>query len=114
MEKFLADAKAGSRVLSALGGADKNRILRQMAGALRANTMNIIEANAKDMRDAETNNLSSALKDRLFLDEGRIDAMATAVEEIAALKEPVGRVLDGWVTEEEIGIQQFGAGAAGP
>ena len=106
MEKFLTEAKAASRVLATLGGADKNRILREMAGALRANTMSIIEANAKDMRDAETNDLSPALKDRLFLDEVRIDAMATAVEEIAALKEPVGRVLDGWVTEEGLKIEK--------
>ncbi len=106
MEQFLAEAKAGSRVLATLSGADKNRILRKMANALRANTMNIMEANAKDMADAETNQLSSALKDRLFLDEKRIDAMATAVEEIAALKEPVGRVLDGWVTEEGLKIEK--------
>jgi glutamate-5-semialdehyde dehydrogenase len=106
MEQFLAEAKSGSRVLAQLSGADKNRILREMAGALRANTMGIIEANAKDMADAEANKLSSALKDRLFLDETRIDAMATAVEEIAALKEPVGRVLDGWVTEIGLKIEK--------
>jgi glutamate-5-semialdehyde dehydrogenase len=106
MEKFLEDAKASSRVLAQLSGAEKNRILREMANALRANTMEIIEANAKDMADAETNNLSSALKDRLLLDEGRIDAMAVAVEEIAALKEPVGRVLDGWVTEQGLKIEK--------
>lgn len=106
MEQFLAEAKSGSRVLAQLGGADKNRILREMAGALRANTMGIIEANAKDMVDAETNRLSPALKDRLLLDESRIDAMATAVEEIAALKEPVGRVLDGWVTEIGLKIEK--------
>jgi glutamate-5-semialdehyde dehydrogenase len=106
MEQFLAEAKRSSHVLARLGAADKNRILREMAAALRANTMGIIEANAKDMADAETNNLSTALKDRLLLDESRIDAMATAVEEIAALKEPVGRVLDGWVTENGLKIEK--------
>lgn len=106
MEQFLAEAKSGSRVLAQLSGADKNRILREMANALRANMMGIIEANAKDMADAETNRLSAALKDRLLLDEARIDAMATAVEEIAALKEPVGRVLDGWVTENGLKIEK--------
>ncbi len=106
MEKFLEEAKASSRVLAKLSGADKNRILREMANALRANTMEIMESNAKDMADAETNNLSSALKDRLYLDEKRIDAMAVAVEEIAALKEPVGRILDGWVTEQGLKIEK--------
>ncbi len=106
MEQFLAEAKQASRVLSTLSGADKNRILREMANALRANTMELIEANAKDMSDGKKNDLSSALMDRLYLDEKRIDAMAVAIEEIASLKEPVGRVLDGWVTEDGLKIEK--------
>jgi len=46
------------------------------------------------------------LMDRLFLDEARIESMAKAVEEIAALKDPVGRVLDGWVTEDGLKIEK--------
>ncbi len=106
MEQFLQEAKAASRVLSLLSGADKNRILREMAASLRANTMNIIEANALDMSEGRSNHLSSALLDRLLLDEGRIESMAVAVEEIAALKEPIGRVLDGWVTENGLKIEK--------
>ncbi|MCW8894897.1 glutamate-5-semialdehyde dehydrogenase [Sulfurimonas sp.] len=106
MEQFLKEAKSGSRVLSTISGADKNRILRQMAEALRSNTMDLLEANAIDMSDADKNDLSSALKDRLLLDESRIDAMAVAIEEIAALKEPVGRVIDGWVTEDGLKIEK--------
>ncbi len=106
MEQFLSEAKASSRVLSTLSGREKNRILLEMAAALRANTSDLLVANAKDMADGERNNLTSALMDRLFLDEGRIDAMAVAIEEIAALKEPVGRVLDGWVTEDGLKIEK--------
>ena len=106
MEKFLKAAKAASRVLNNLSGAEKNRILQEMAAALRANTMELLEANAKDMADGEKNQLSSALMDRLFLDEKRIDAMAVAIEEIAGLKDPVGRVLDGWVTEDGLKIEK--------
>jgi glutamate-5-semialdehyde dehydrogenase len=106
MEKFLQEAKEASRVLNLLSGAEKNRILKEMAQALRANTMDILEANALDMQNGKDNNLSTALMDRLFLDESRIDAMAVAVEEIAALKEPVGRVLDGWVTEDDLKIEK--------
>ena len=106
MEKFLQEAKASSRVLAQLSGAQKNRILRQMAQALRDNTQAILEANELDMAEAEVNNLSSALKDRLLLDAKRIEAMATAVEEIAALKDPVGRVLEGWVTEDGLKIEK--------
>jgi len=106
MEAFLQEAKASSRVLSTLSVADKNRILREMAEALRANTQDILKANALDMQDAEINNLTSALKDRLLLDESRVDSMAVAIEEIAGLKEPVGRVLDGWVTEDGLKIEK--------
>ena len=106
METFLQEAKASSRVLASLSGADKNRILREMAEALRENTAEILVANAVDMVDADTNNLTSALKDRLLLDEGRVEGMAVAIEEIAALKEPVGRILDGWVTEDGLKIEK--------
>lgn len=106
MEAFLQEAKASSRILATLSGADKNRILREMAAALRVNTQDIIKANALDMADAQSNNLAPSLKDRLFLDEGRIEGMAVAIEEIAALKEPVGRVLDGWVTEDGLKIEK--------
>jgi len=106
METFLQEAKASSRVLASLSGADKNRILREMAKALRVHTEAIIKANALDMQDAERNNLTSALKDRLLLDEGRVEGMAVAIEEIAALKEPVGRILDGWVTEDGLKIEK--------
>lgn len=106
MEQFLAEAKQASRVFNEISGAKKNKILREMANALRANTMSLLEANALDMSDAEKSALSSALKDRLLLDEKRIDAMAIAIEEIAALKEPVGRILDGWVTEDGLKIEK--------
>lgn len=106
MEQFLQNAKDGSRVLNKLSGKEKNRILKEMAAALRANTMNLIEANAKDMASGKENQLSSALMDRLFLDENRIEGMAVAIEEIAALKEPTGRVLDGWITETELKIEK--------
>ena len=106
MEQFLQEAKSASRVLGTLSGSDKNRILKEMAEALRANTMDLLESNALDMSDGKKNNLTSALMDRLFLDEGRIDGMAVAIEEIAALKEPVGRVLDGWVTEDGLKIEK--------
>jgi len=106
MEQFLKEAKSASRILNTLNSSDKNKILREMANALRANTMDLIEANAIDMLEGEKNKLSSALMDRLFLDEERIESMAKAVEEIAALKEPVGRVLDGWVTEDGLKIEK--------
>jgi len=106
MEQFLEEAKSSSRILNTLTGKEKNKILIEMAEALRANTSVLLSANALDMADGKKNELTSALMDRLFLDEGRVDSMATAIEEIAALKEPVGRVLDGWVTEDDLKIEK--------
>ncbi len=106
MEKFLEEAKASSRVLATISGREKNRILNEMAQALRDNADALVEQNKKDMEGGEKNNLSSALMDRLFLDESRIDGMAVAIEEIASLKDPVGRILDGWVTEDGLNMQK--------
>ena len=106
MEAFLAKAKESSRVLTTLSGTEKNRVLKEMATALRTHSGDILKANALDMADAETNDLSSSLKDRLFLDEGRVNGMAVAIEEIAALKEPVGRVLDGWYADAGFKIEK--------
>ncbi len=106
METFLQEAKASSRVLSTLSGSEKNRILKAMAERLREECGTILEANAVDMRNAEANNLTSALKDRLFLDENRVEGIAKAIEEIAALKEPVGRVLDGWYADAGFKIEK--------
>ena len=106
MEAFLKEAKSSSRVLATISGREKNRILNEMAQALRDNSSNLVAQNKKDMEDGEKNNLSSALMDRLLLDESRIDAMAVAIEEIAALKDPVGRILDGWITEDGLNMQK--------
>jgi len=106
MEAFLQEAKASSRVLSTLSGTEKNRVLKEMAQGLRDNARDILKANALDMADAETNNLTAALKDRLLLDEGRVEGMAAAIEQIAGLKEPVGRVLDGWYADAGFKIEK--------
>ncbi|MBC8236779.1 MAG: glutamate-5-semialdehyde dehydrogenase [Helicobacteraceae bacterium] len=106
MEQFLEEAKNSSRILNTLTGKEKNKILFEMAEALRVDTSALLSANAVDMAEGKKNELTSALMDRLFLDEKRVDAMATAIEEIAALKEPVGRVLDGWITEDDLKIEK--------
>ncbi len=77
-----------------------------MAQALRDNISDLLEANRLDMVNGEKQNLSSALMDRLLLDASRIDAMAVAIEEISALKDPVGRVLDGWITEDGLKMEK--------
>lgn len=106
MEEFLQQAKASSRILSTLDSQKKKDILLQMADALEANSKRIEEKNSIDMSEGKKNDLSSALMDRLFLDKSRVSAMATAIREIALMKDPIGRVLDGWVTDDNLKIEK--------
>lgn len=106
MEEFLKNAKNASRIIASLEPKNKDKILRLMADTLVKNSQKIITENQKDLDDAKANNLSTALMDRLLLDEKRIANMANAICEIAALREPVGRVLDGWVVPSGLKIEK--------
>ncbi len=106
MQEYLKRAKEASSILATLNGERKKRVLNKIADALEANSALIIEHNKFDMEEGERNGLSSALMDRLYLDERRIASMAQAVREISALKEPVGRILDGWVTDNGLRIEK--------
>ena len=106
MENFLKEAKKSSAIVATLSSKEKKEILNKMADALEANSKYIIEENSKDMKSAKENNLSSAMVDRLLLNEARIEGMAKSLREIAMLKEPVGRVLEGWWTDDNIRIEK--------
>jgi glutamate-5-semialdehyde dehydrogenase len=106
MQQFLEEAKKASNIISTLGGNIKNKVLNDMADALVANKDFICEENKKDIQLGEKNNLSSALMDRLFLNEQRIQGMANAINEIATLKNPIGRTHEGWVVENGMNIHK--------
>src|SRR5918911_424073 len=89
-------AQAASRTLAALDSDTKDRALHAIADALVARTREILEANARDMEAGRENGLSSALLDRLALDEARIAGIAAGTRSIAALPDPVGEVIDGF------------------
>jgi glutamate-5-semialdehyde dehydrogenase len=94
MTRLARQAKAASRELAKLTTAEKNACLLAMADALEANTAAIREANALDMEFGASAGLSAAMLDRLKLDDKRVVAMAKGVREVAALPDPVGRILD--------------------
>jgi glutamate-5-semialdehyde dehydrogenase len=106
MKDFLKKAKASTQVIATLDGKTKNRILNEMADALMENTAAIVAENEKDMLAGKENSLDSALLDRLLLDENRVSAIAQSLREISGLKEPVGRVLEGWVTDDNLRIEK--------
>ncbi len=87
-------AKAASRALVRLSTAEKNACLIAMADALESNGDAITQANALDIDFGAKAGLSAAMLDRLKLDDKRIAAMAKGLREVAALNDPVGRILD--------------------
>lgn len=94
MTGLARDAKEASRELGRLGTAERNRALEAMAEALESAAPELLEANAKDLEVGRGLGLSAAMMDRLTLTPPRIAAMAAGVREVAALPDPVGRVLD--------------------
>ncbi|MFW6437729.1 MAG: glutamate-5-semialdehyde dehydrogenase [Armatimonadota bacterium] len=99
-------AREASRTLGSIDAETRANALRDMAQGLRDNTGAIMEANAKDMAAGKDRGLSAALLDRLFLDEERIEKIAVALEEIAALPDPVGDVLKEWTIDNGLLIQR--------
>ncbi|MFL5843107.1 MAG: glutamate-5-semialdehyde dehydrogenase [Solirubrobacteraceae bacterium] len=89
-------ARAAARKLAALDSGAKDDALHAIADALEARSDEIVEANARDMEAGREAGLSDALLDRLMLDPGRIAAIAAQVRDIAALRDPVGEVIEGF------------------
>lgn len=90
----MLSAKDAARSIGLLDDATKRKALLSIADAIEAAAPSIVAANAEDLERGRSTGLSTALQDRLRLDEPRVAALATAVREIAELPDPVGRVLD--------------------
>jgi glutamate-5-semialdehyde dehydrogenase len=106
MTHLAQQAKAASRELAKLTSAAKNGCLLAMADALEQNGTAIKQANALDMEGGAKSGLSSAMLDRLKLDDKRIGSMAKGLREVAALPDPVGRVLDERVRPNGLRLQK--------
>jgi glutamate-5-semialdehyde dehydrogenase len=89
-----ARARAAARILATTPTATKAAALHAAARQLRAAEASILAANAEDMAAGAANGLSPALLDRLRLDPKRLEGVASAVEAVAALPDPVGTVID--------------------
>jgi glutamate-5-semialdehyde dehydrogenase len=86
--------------------AAKAAALRHAAQAVRIRADDILAANARDLAEAETAGIGAALLDRLALDPKRLEAVATGLEDIAALPDPVGRVLAEWTRPNGLNISR--------
>ncbi|MHC5035304.1 MAG: glutamate-5-semialdehyde dehydrogenase [Planctomycetota bacterium] len=90
-------AKAASETVARASTAEKDEVLERMAQNVLDAREELRAANTKDLEAGREAGLSSAMLDRLELTDKRIDGMAGAIRKVAALTDPVGRLIDGWV-----------------
>jgi len=100
-------ARAASRVLATANAETKNLALHAAAAALRHRVEDILAANARDVAAAEAQGRPTATIDRLRLTEKRIDGIASALEDIAALPDPVGKAIAEWTRPNGLHIQRM-------
>jgi glutamate-5-semialdehyde dehydrogenase len=106
VEELGRAARRASQQLVTLDGATKVGALRGIANALRENERALLDANAEDIRAAETNKLDPPLVHRLRLDAKKVLAMAEGVEQIAAQTDPVGQTIEGYVRPNGLRIEK--------
>lgn len=106
IEQMGARAKTAARVL-ANAGTEKNKALMSIAKALRENCQAILKANEIDIENGKNAGLTVSLLDRLRLTEERVEGIAVGVEQVAALKDPIGDVLSGNKLENGLEIRRI-------
>jgi glutamate-5-semialdehyde dehydrogenase len=99
-----AAARDAARAMREADDATKTKALQEAARSIRTRKTEILAANARDMESAKANNMPVAMQDRLALNDARIEAMAKAVEEVAALPDPNGRELARWTRPNGLDI----------
>jgi len=97
-------ARAAARSLARMSSESKNAALLAMADQLCASTGAVLLANGKDVEQATADHLSLAMVDRLKLDEKRIRVMADGIRQVAALEDPVGKVIAEWTRPNRLHI----------
>jgi glutamate-5-semialdehyde dehydrogenase len=99
-------ARAAARALALASTETKNQALLAMAVALRAATPDILSGNARDLEAMRANGQTDAFLDRGTLTEARIEAIARALEDIAALPDPVGSTISAWERPNGLKIER--------
>lgn len=100
------NARRAAAALTLSSGEQRNEALVAAAAAIRRRSAEILAANAIDMSEAEERGLIGSMLDRLLLDDERIEAMASGLEIVAAMHDPVGRVLAEWDRPNGLSIQR--------
>jgi len=101
-----ARVHAASTAVATSSTAQRNAALLAAADALEADAEAIVAANSSDVARAEADGVTPTVVDRLRLDEGRVAAMAAGLRQVAALPDPVGEVVGGWVRPNGLRIEE--------
>jgi glutamate-5-semialdehyde dehydrogenase len=100
------EARRAAQKLACASGAAREAALRACAAAIRHRQSELQSANRKDMLNAQEMGLTDAMMDRLHLSETRIEAMAAAIEQIAAQRDPVGKTITAYNTPDGLRIEK--------
>lgn len=106
MQAIGRQAKEAARELATASACCKSAALQAMADAILANKQDILAANAEDLRDVADKDLLPSFIDRLTLTDKSIDAIASALREIADFKDPVGEVIASWERPNGLKIER--------
>jgi glutamate-5-semialdehyde dehydrogenase len=101
------NARRAAKSLALASTETKNVALMAMAKAVRSGSADILAANAYDLEAAKSKDLKASFIDRLTLTPQRIEAMAVGLEEIAALPDPVGKVMERWARPNGMEISRI-------
>jgi glutamate-5-semialdehyde dehydrogenase len=91
--ELASSARAAARSLSTVSGAERKAALEAIAQSLLARSSEILAANEIDMSHARSEDMHPQMQDRLLLTQSRIEAMADGARQVAALADPLGRIL---------------------
>ena len=97
IETLGSNAVKVKKILAVADTGKKNSALAEISRALIENSDKIIEANQKDLTAAKENGMFVSMQDRLMLNEDRIKGIASAVDELIKLEDPIGKVDNGSV-----------------
>src|SRR5258708_24276493 len=97
-------AREASRVLASMGEERRNTALGVMAASLRDHRAEILTANATDLAAF---NGTNAFRDRLTLNDARVEAMAKGLEDVATLPDPLGKVVADWTRPNGLRMQRI-------
>lgn len=99
-------AKNAAKALAQASTETKNEALRAAAAAIRERRDELLAANGADVEQATQRGLSASMRDRLILNEQRIEAMARGIEDIVALPDPIGSIIASWTRPNGLQIER--------